>query len=595
MLLLLVAVTRPLFWLSGATEVDEILMLNGVDHLDIANSSPHPPGFPYFILLGKALALLTGSGLVALQLVGLLGAVAGVIGVDGLAYWLTSRRDLSLWAAALYAFAPAQWALHGSAFSDASALGFLLLAFALLVKEDARNRSAEWLLAAFFAALALGIRPTYLPLFIWPWLLFSIACARSGRWKAWGMHSAALLVLCIPILVIVCVNVGGLSAAIQKFGAYLASTQPSDSARPDHLGGWLEILHRQWLEPFGWNVVGVITGLLALFGLTLTITQRSQSRTRVVTLAVLPYSVLAASVTNLVFAPRFGLPTQVLLVLLVVVGVSHLPTRRLLSGALSAALCIAFIAWSLPILRVVRSSDPPMSSALSFLQKEHARSPRSILVEPLDYIRTKRAVPDMEVFGEVWLPYLPQWRLMTNVHEFFDADRRPLRLAREPYPGLEPLFVAKWRVERFGRISRPAISDVYVYEEPARALHGPGWQQPRLSTGDVIRVAYEKACLFVPNTVHRVRFEISPASADLAGVEATLSVFPDEAWADPAAESLELCSVVLKSGKWVRVESDLDSDCRLSVRALLLECSGSELPAHLPAMHVRRLRTEFAH
>src|ERR1043166_351493 len=63
----------------------------GLHDFDVAAHQPHPPGSPYFILLGRAALALVGDDNLALQLVSLLASMGAVLGIYALARQLYGR------------------------------------------------------------------------------------------------------------------------------------------------------------------------------------------------------------------------------------------------------------------------------------------------------------------------------------------------------------------------------------------------------------------------------------------------------------------------------------------------------------------------
>ena len=68
-------------------EQDEVLFLRGLEKYDVAKHAPHPPGYPLYIGIGKALRALVGDPVTALQLVSVAAAMAALLFA-----WLLARR-----------------------------------------------------------------------------------------------------------------------------------------------------------------------------------------------------------------------------------------------------------------------------------------------------------------------------------------------------------------------------------------------------------------------------------------------------------------------------------------------------------------------
>src|SRR5215813_12646957 len=88
----------------GERERDEMLFCLGMRAYDVAQHHPHPPGFPLFIGLGRAVRLLGLDDFHALQVVVTLAAMLLFPALLMLGRELGLRADTAMAAAALCAF-----------------------------------------------------------------------------------------------------------------------------------------------------------------------------------------------------------------------------------------------------------------------------------------------------------------------------------------------------------------------------------------------------------------------------------------------------------------------------------------------------------
>ena len=56
---------------SSLEDLDSINFALGVRHFDVAQHQPHPPGYPFYILIAKGVRLVSGSELSAPELIAL--------------------------------------------------------------------------------------------------------------------------------------------------------------------------------------------------------------------------------------------------------------------------------------------------------------------------------------------------------------------------------------------------------------------------------------------------------------------------------------------------------------------------------------------
>ncbi|HEX3646116.1 MAG TPA: hypothetical protein VHT95_10940 [Vicinamibacterales bacterium] len=143
---------------SSLEDLDSINFALGIRRFDVARHQPHPPGYPVFILIGKALH---AAGLPEVTALALIGAGAGTLGV--LALWVlfcrlgegdTPHRWLVA-AAAVAMTTPLYWLTAVRPLSDTSGLAAALAIQAMaLGAADPRSLA----IAAFCAGLAAGLR-----------------------------------------------------------------------------------------------------------------------------------------------------------------------------------------------------------------------------------------------------------------------------------------------------------------------------------------------------------------------------------------------------------------------------------------------------
>lgn len=157
LLTLAVGATRLAALPGSLWHQDEAEFASSVLDFDVEWNRPHPPWFPLWILMGKAVHHLGGVPPDrALQGLGVLFATLALPPLVLLwGVWL--RRELALAAALLYLFLPGVWMLSGRAFSDTAALTLLVAALACWL--DPRAGRGRIALGSVLAGLTVLVRP----------------------------------------------------------------------------------------------------------------------------------------------------------------------------------------------------------------------------------------------------------------------------------------------------------------------------------------------------------------------------------------------------------------------------------------------------
>ncbi len=230
--------SRLLLLPRGPWEQDEALLACGVLDFDPAHHMPLPPGFPFWILLGRTVRLLgVGDPLVALQLASAFSSVVAVWALVGL-WGAHAGRAEALVGATLAAFLPGVWFHAGRAFSETAAATLTVVGLALWLRGG-RHGFVPGTLAMTLAALT---RPPLAPLNLVAVLLAALGVRREPRrlLLAAAVSAAAAVLVLAPLVV----EAGGPAA-------FLAAIRTHGSEHFALLGGQ------------GWELasLGVVRGL----------------------------------------------------------------------------------------------------------------------------------------------------------------------------------------------------------------------------------------------------------------------------------------------------------------------------------------------
>jgi hypothetical protein len=358
-------------------DVDEAILAGAVTQYNLFELSPPVPGFPLWILIGRALLPICVTPFNALATAStLLSALA----LPALYVW--GRRAVGGWAAlgatTFAAALPVVWVNGGRAFADTPGTAFCLLAAALLSLTEERRvfnmtRWREYVLArrsrllgvlgGLAAAAGVGVRPDLVVGF---GLLFIVAAwrlsSRADRRETAVAFLGAFLAGSLAWFVWLVAQAGGISG-LWASAAERAGTRAHamTAGRPD---GFLHsFLVRDFLSPgralVFWSVAALGAAVLGkrrsrgAFDLALVLVPLS------LTSWILPHGSM----------PHHSVPVALVASLLFGVGLEAVFRRRALGfvAAVAAAALFAREAWP-EVLRSSREATPPMA-ALRFLER----------------------------------------------------------------------------------------------------------------------------------------------------------------------------------------------------------------------------------
>src|SRR6185503_21050576 len=148
---------------------------------DVARHQPHPPGYPVFIAIAKAVHLFVPSEARALALVGVVAGALGVLAMGLLFRRIEGARGHGVWwiAAMVVAMtAPIYWFTAARPLSDMAGLAAALAVQALTLAARSEQTFAS---AAFSAGLAIGLRSQV------AWLTVPLLMVRGLGTGGWGL------------------------------------------------------------------------------------------------------------------------------------------------------------------------------------------------------------------------------------------------------------------------------------------------------------------------------------------------------------------------------------------------------------------------
>ncbi len=477
----LLAASRFTALASSPGEIDEAVFAGAVTHYDLFELSPQAPGFPLWILLGRALLPVCITPFNALATAStLLSALA----IPALYFW--GRRAVGGWAAlgaaAFAAALPVVWVNGGRAFADTPGTAFCLAAAALLSLTEERRvynltRWREYLLArrlrllavlaGLSAAAGFGVRPHLVLGF---GLLYVVMAgrlfSRAGRREVAVSFLGALLVGSLAWFVWLAAQAGGLSGLLASvreradFRAYAMATGSVGSLAES-------FAVRDFLSPRR----AVVFWLVSAAGAALLLRRRSRGALDLL-LVLGPLFVSLWFLHNRSMS-RYSVPFALVVSLLFGAGLEALLRRRALGFAAAVAAACFFARETWPeVLRSSRETTPPMA-AIGTLERYVHPGRETIVADGVfhAFLRT-----------EIWEGRLAAWGYTADdfVSGTVQTNRRLVRLAdftgdADPPCRDDPAWKTWTRGGRVAEMLGNGRLLTVGLRDPAPPLFGPGF------------------------------------------------------------------------------------------------------------------------
>jgi hypothetical protein len=452
-------------------EWDEVLAQRGVLHYDVGAHAPQPPGIPAYIGAAKVVYLAVRDPLTALQIVGILAALATLVVTRRLALRLGAPPVAAGAAAALVAASPGFAFMANVGSSDVA--GTAVGAVAVLALMAAVERPELLPLGGAVVGLAIGVRPQIAAVFA-PALVWAVWRAlRDRRWGKAGLAAGLGLAVAAACWVPAILTTGPhrwLHATTNQIH-YMATVEHSYRLPAAHVDEAL----RYWFvgSLVGWEFA-VPFWLLVATGLVALIRTGRGRLAAAAGLAATSYLTFALFTMNMTTPVRYFLPALPYLAILAAGVMSvRAPLVRGVALAAVALWCGAAIAWAYPAFRE-RLKPAPVWAALTWV-REHC-DPANTRV----------------IYHGVAGPHA-QYVLGRSGFKIFQLGRVPvfeepsppgeqtLFVTPLPVPGAELLFEAHQHTDRvvrlaWGRYGSCAVSRLRT---STQAAFSPEWQVRR--------------------------------------------------------------------------------------------------------------------
>jgi len=496
-----VALTR-LFAISKTLwDWDEALFASALLDFNVKLHHPHPPGFPLFVAAAHVARLFTSSDFRALQVVNVIAAMLLVPLTFALARSLRMSFAESYVAASILAFLPNVWFYGGTAFSDVSALAVVIGAAAALFFSR-WEEGRLYLAGCLLLGAAIAFRPQNALIGMYPWL--SASWVRIRERRALEVTVGAFAVLAVALLsytgaALASGSLGDYIAAVRMHEAYVRTV---DSYRNPGRPPLLEALV-MFINPYEALKLASCVWSLAVIGLL------RMRRAAIETLLTFgPFFAFAWIMLDVFGASRLSIGFMPLLALLAAQGISTIASvmsagRASFAAALQfvmgAAVVGGLIVWTVPALRVVRTTDSPPVAAARWIAMHVP--PAGITL----YVHTS-----LEPFP----PYLlPNYRRIFVDDDFSGAEvanPRSAWLVAEGHAAFENGVSFSRPSRRLWQIVRHRYFDVFVRPLASWVVFDRGWYGQEGAHDDVWRWMSRRSVtrLSPGNGELRVRFHV---------------------------------------------------------------------------------------
>lgn len=371
-----VAAARLLTLPQSLWEWDEILFVRGILAFDPVHHSPHPPGYPLLIGLGKLVNTVMGdpfASLVALNVLGSLVSYAALVSAfrrfalppgEASPDAIAAAERAAVAGALLFHFSASMLVYGPLALSDGPSFMFLSLALAAAARLPESGSWRPALALGVFASAAIGCRPQ-LCLSVLPMTTAALVLAPSRRRIAAVIGAiAAFTVVSLLWFVPLVSAVGGLSDLVALLSKQAGLVTAYDTDLPRASRSAFQVAMRFVAHPWGdrWTSLPVLA--LAALGSAVLARRRRFLPLAVLTAIELTFCLLILNPDDGV---RYALPAQLGIAFAAGVGCEALARRARVpaaahgAAALIAAGCVVF-AWPLLLARTTTESPPAQAA-----------------------------------------------------------------------------------------------------------------------------------------------------------------------------------------------------------------------------------------
>lgn len=441
-----VAAARLLTLPRSLWEWDEVLFIRGIVDFDPLHHSPHPPGYPLLIGLGKAMTWIIGDPFTSLVALGVISSCIGFVALAAAFRSFSGSDRAGVIGALLFCFSPAMLVYGPLALSDAPALMFLSLALAAagrLIETGGRMPPAAAL--GVFASAAIGCRPQ-LSLAVLPMLAVALALARGRR--AWGVALGSFTALSLAWFLPLLAAVGGPEGFLPFLSKQAGFVVEYDANASRAGMSGMDVAKRFIAHPWGDRWLSLPVLALAAAGVAVAAARRFRTALPLAVLSCIELT-FALSVMNAQDAVRYALPGLLGIAFAAGVGADALARSLRLPAAayaLAALFAAGAVRYAAPVLEVRTRTPSPPVQAIEWA-RENLPPQTVFLMEPV-----------MAAYVDHLLPRSER-RLIDDGLELFAANPgRPVWLLGDGESGWPGAKTFRWpESDAYGKLSRGGL------------------------------------------------------------------------------------------------------------------------------------------